>query len=93
MTSIQVEGTSPEVLRTSQTLWHVGRPGSPPVTAVLMRAAVDEYMLDVTFGTVARQRVRFGNSVAAIEHAERLLAQLENVGYQRQRRDKREGPS
>src|SRR5687767_9745271 len=40
--------------------------GSPPVTAVLTGAAADDkYVLEVTFGIVARQRLRLASSVAA----------------------------
>jgi hypothetical protein len=45
----------------------------------------------VTYGTVARQCLRFGNSVAAVEHADRPLARLEAAGSQRRRRDRRAG--
>jgi hypothetical protein len=66
MTSIQVEGRSTDVLRTSQTPWDLGRPGSPPATAVsICTAADDEYVLEVAFGIVARQGVRLASSVAA----------------------------
>jgi hypothetical protein len=48
-------------------------------------------MLKVTFGTVACQRLWFGNSVPVIPRVERLFVQLESVGFLRQRRDRREG--
>jgi hypothetical protein len=47
------------------------------------------YEVQVAFGTVALQRVPFSRAAAAVERAERLLAELEARGYQRLRRDKR----
>ncbi len=75
----------------SQVLWHMCRPHSPPVTALLTITPTGQYELQVEFGTVALRRVSFLTDVAAVERAERLLAQLEAIGFQRQRRDKRTG--
>ena len=74
---------------TSQILWHACRRDSPPVTTVLTSTPPGKYELHVAFGTVALQRVPFSSAKAAVDRAERLLAELEARGYQRQRPDKR----
>jgi hypothetical protein len=73
---------------TSRVLWHAYRPHSPAVTARLTSTPTGQYELQVTLGTAALRRVPFCSDVAAIERAERLLAQLETRGYQRTRWDK-----
>jgi hypothetical protein len=73
----------------SQTLWHVAAGVAPPVTAVLTRLPAGDYDLEVTFGTITRQCRRFASSLAAVEHADRLFARLEERGYRRQRLDRR----
>ena len=75
----------------SQMLWHLKRGAIPTVSAVLTGSSADEFRLDVTFGSVARQCLRFGSSVAAAERAERLFARLHEAGFQRCRPDKRLG--
>jgi hypothetical protein len=74
---------------TSQILWHACRLDSPAVTATLTSTPTSQYELEVAFGTVAVQRVPFSSAAAAVERAEHLLMQLETLGYQRERRDKR----
>jgi hypothetical protein len=89
MDSTVISGGTLPIVEESQTLWHVARGVAPPVTAVLTCGAAGDYCLEVTFGTVARQHLAFGSSRAAVKHADRLFARLEERGYRRQRRDKR----
>ena len=73
--------------RPSDVLWHLCRPDSPTISAVLTGTASGECELCVAFGTVATQRSTFASPVAAAEHAERLRTRLEAWGYRRQRGD------
>ena len=76
----------------SQVLWHVCRGDSLAVTAMLTCEPTGHCEVQVAFGTVALQCVRFSSAEAAVEGAAGLLAELEMRGYQRRRRDKRAGP-
>ncbi len=87
MASTLTPDGTPAVRHQSQTLWHVAR-GAACATALLTHTVEDHYRLDVTFGTVARQRLRFATALAAAEHADRLLVRLAAAGYQPQRRDR-----
>src|SRR5687768_13536276 len=74
MSSTVTAAPASPVIKASQTLWHVGRgAAATSVTAVLTRSAESACQLEVTFGKVARQCLRFGSALAAVEHAERLF--------------------
>ena len=78
---------SPQQSRT-QVLWHVSRSDSPAVTAVLSKDGTD-YELGIAYGSVARQQLAFASALRAVERAETLLRRLEESGYVRRRRDRR----
>jgi len=77
---------------TSQVLWHACRPDSPAVTVILTSTPKGDYGIQIAFDTVALPPVPFSSAGAAVDHAERLLEELEARGYRRQRRDKRTTP-
>ena len=78
----------PHTTGACQMLWHLSRADSPTVTAVLTE--VDgRFMIDVTYGRVARQSVVFTSSMEAVEWAERRRAQVEAFGYCRTRPKRR----
>jgi hypothetical protein len=56
---------------------------------MLTSTPTSRYGLQITFGTVAVQRLSFSSAGAVVERAERLLTQLEALGYQRHRPDRR----
>lgn len=65
----------------SQVLWHACRQDSPTLTVMLTSTPTGTYEVQVTFGTVAVQRVPFSTAADAVERAERLLTELEARGY------------
>jgi hypothetical protein len=85
----QIPHVKARTTSTCQVLWHVCRRDSPAITAMLAFTPTGTYEVQVAFGMVALQRVPFSRAAAAVERAERLLAELEARGYQRLRRDKR----